>query len=255
MWDKHMAGGGTGLDTGRGDYDPARVSLLMIHGSGGDRNNYRAQLRGLRSVNPAAIDLPGHGATPGPSMTSVDDYAGWVAEFIAAGPIRPVVMGHSLGGAIALTLALQRPELIRGIIVVGSGSRLKVLPAILEGMRNAPQDTVKMVIGYAYGDDPRASLVAEGLKEMLQVPPEVVLGDFSACNDYDITDRLGEIKAPAKMIVGAQDRLTPPKYSQFLDEHLPASQGVEVIPGGGHMIYLENPQPFNRAVEKFVAGL
>lgn len=140
---------------GPGPYDPSRPTLLMIHGSGGSAANYRPQLDRLGpEINPAAIDLPGCGQTPGPAPVRVEDYAQWLGDFLAAGPVRPVLMGHSLGGAIALQLALERPSLVRGLILMGTGSRLRVLPAILDGIRDNFAAIVPMIVRYAYSPRP-----------------------------------------------------------------------------------------------------
>ena len=231
----------------------ALPSLLMIHGSGGNKDAWRAQFGGgLKEMNLAAIDLPGHGDTPGPSMDKVEDYAAWLSEFIASGPLRPVLMGHSLGGAVAQMMALTNPALIKGLVLVGTGSRLKVLPAILDGLFSDFASTVKMIVKYAYDDNADPMLLEHGYKEMMQRSPEVYHGDFSACNAFDVSDRLGEIKTPTTMIVGAGDKLTPPKYSEFLAGGIPGST-VTVIQDAGHMVALEQPKAFNQAVTGFMS--
>ena len=252
MWEQHCQGRQIGLRTGRGDYNPALPSLLMIHGSGGNKDAWRAQFGGLKEMNAAAIDMPGHGDTPGPGMTRVEDYAGWLTQFIASGPIRPVLLGHSLGGAVAQMAALTNPGLLKGLILVGTGSRLRVLPAVLDGLLNDFAGTVKMVVKYAYDDNADPMLLERGQEEMMQRTPEVYHGDFKACDAFDVGGRLGEIKLPTLMIVGAGDKLTPPKYSQFLEKGIAGSQ-VKVIPDAGHMVALEQPKAFNQAVAEFMA--
>lgn len=252
MWEQHLKGRKIGLRTGREAFDPALPSLLMIHGSGGNKDAWRAQFGGLKGINAAAIDLPGHGDSAGPAMNKVEDYASWVSEFIASGPLRPVLLGHSLGGAIAQMVALTNPALIKGLILVGTGSRLKVLPAILDGFLADPEATYKIIVQYAYDDSADPQFLKLGFEEMKQRPPEVAFGDFSACNAFDVSGRLSEIKLPAIMIVGAGDKLTPPKYSEFLAKGIAGSK-VAVIPGAGHMVALEQPQAFNQAVMDFMS--
>lgn len=252
MWEQHSKGRQIGLRMGREAFDPALPSLLMIHGSGANKDNWRAQFGGLKGMNAAAIDLPGHGDTPGPSMSKVEDYASWLSEFLASGPIRPVLMGHSLGGAIAQMVALTNPALIKGLILVGTGSRLKVLPAILDGLQNNPEATTKMIVQFAYDDNADPKFIELGYEEMVKRPPEVTHDDFSACNAFDVSDRLGEIKLPTVMIVGAGDKLTPPKYSEFLAGGINGST-VKVIQDAGHMVALEQPKAFNQAVAEFMA--
>jgi pimeloyl-ACP methyl ester carboxylesterase len=76
---------------------------------------------------------------------------------------------------------------------------------------------------------------------MASVAPGVVHGDFTACDAFDVMDRLGEVRAPARVVVGAEDQLTPRKYSAFLRERLPG-EGFLVVPGAGHMVTLEAPE-------------
>lgn len=253
MWEQHVQGREIGLRAGRADFNPALPSLLMIHGSGGNKDAWRAQFGGgLKEMNLAAIDLPGHGDTPGPSLDKVEDYAAWLAEFIASGPLRPVLMGHSLGGAIAQMMALTNPGLVKGLILVGTGSRLKVLPAILDGLFSDFAATTKMIVKYAYDDSADPRLMELGYEEMMKRSPEVYHGDFSACNAFDVSGRLGEIKMPCIMIVGAGDKLTPPKYSEFLAKGIPGST-IRVIQDAGHMVALEQPKDFNQAVTQFMS--
>jgi pimeloyl-ACP methyl ester carboxylesterase len=254
MWEQHIKGRQIGLRMGREAFDPALPSLLMIHGSGGNKDAWRAQFGGLKGINAAAIDLPGHTDSAGPAMDNVEDYASWVSQFIASGPIRPVLMGHSLGGAVAQMVALTNPALIKGLILVGTGSRLKVLPAILEGLLKDPEATFKTIVQFAYDDNADPQFLKLGFEEMVKRPPEVYYGDFSACDAFDVSDRLSEIKLPTLMIVGAGDKLTPPKYSEFLAKGIAGSQ-VKVIPDAGHMVALEQPQAFNHAVMEFMAAV
>lgn len=254
MWQEHLQGRQIGLRQGRQDFDPARPSLLCVHGSGGNSKNFLPQLAGLSGqVNVAAIDLPGHGQTPGPWHEQVADYAAWLGDFLAAGPLRPVLLGHSLGGAVVMQLALERPHLARGLILAGTGSRLKVLPAILEGVLQNFQATVPLIVRNAYAPEVDPRFIEQGVVEMSQVDPQVLWGDFTACDRFDISHRLGEISLPAWCIVGDSDRLTPIKYSQYLAQHI-AGAGLTIIEKAGHMAQLEKPAAFNEAVLDFMAG-
>ena len=254
MWEQHLQNRDIGLEVSRAGFDPARPSLLMVHGAGGCGQSFLSQLSGLgRDVNAAAIDLPGHGNTPGPGMASVDDYADWLAGFLAAGPIKPVLMGHSMGGAIVQTLARRHPRLARGLILVGTGARLRVLPAILEGISKDYPATLRLIVKSAYAPQAAERALALGIEQMSQTQPQVLLGDFSACNLFDTMASLGEIKHPALVVCGQDDRLTPPKYSHYLAEKLPRAE-LEIIPGAGHMVFVEQMKAFNQRVLEFMSS-
>jgi pimeloyl-ACP methyl ester carboxylesterase len=245
MWTKHDLKGGVGLTVASAPFDPVRPSLLCVHGSGGSGVEFAEMFTHLAGrVNAAALDLPGHGATPGPSMNRVEDYAAWVAGFIAAGPVRPWLLGHSLGGAIALAVGLARPELLSGLVLWGTGARLRVLPAILEGLASAAEATLGATLGLvvdnAYSFDAHPSLKVLGRAHLAKVDPRVTLGDYSACDRFDVMARLGEISLPTLVVCGENDRLTPLKYSQYLASHI-AGARLTVIPGAGHMLQEEQP--------------
>jgi pimeloyl-ACP methyl ester carboxylesterase len=254
MWKQHLAGREIGLVTSRGDFDAALPSLLMIHGAGGRGEVFQPQLSGLaEGMNPAALDLPGHGATPGPGSETIAGYVDWLESFLAAGTVRPVLLGHSMGGAIAMGLALKRPELIRGLILVGTGARLRVMPAVLEGIGQDFLGTVKMIVPFAYGPEADPRMIAQGIEKMSGNLPEVLLGDFTACNGFDIMDRLGSIRQPTLVLVGELDKMSPVKYSELLAEAIPGAE-LKVIPGAGHMVYLEDHRAANQAIAEFMSS-
>ena len=84
--------------------------------------------------------------------------------------------------------------------------------------------------------------------------PAVTLNDLRACDEFDIMERLGEIRAPALAICGTDDIMTPPKYSQFLVDKLPDARAV-IVPAGTHMVFAEKPEAVNAAIGEFLQGL
>ncbi|MFH2125501.1 MAG: alpha/beta hydrolase [Pseudomonadota bacterium] len=251
MWQQHLAGREIGLYQGRGGFDPARPSLLLIHGAGGRGESYLPQLSNLKDINVAALDLPGHHATPGPGLQRVEDYARWVGEFLAAGPLRPVVLGHSLGGAIVQELALAHPELMRGVILMSTGPRLPVNPALLAGIKENFQPTVQMIVSWAYSKGVDKLFLRQGIEQMAQTDPQVLHDDFAACDVFDATERLKSLVLPTLILIGAEDKMTPPSYGQALAQAIPEAE-LRIIEGGGHMIQLENFREVNQAIAEFM---
>ena len=164
-------------------------------------------------------------------------------------------MGHSLGGGIALQYALDYPSEVKGIVLVGSGARLRVHPMFLEGLEKAISDPgaadLPMEDTYQLIEPELAAVMKKRSEENGLVS---TLNDLKACDQFDIMERLDEIKAPILAVCGDQDVMTPPKYSNFLADKIPGTK-VVIIPGGTHMAYAEKPEEANQAIEEFLKGL
>jgi pimeloyl-ACP methyl ester carboxylesterase len=83
--------------------------------------------------------------------------------------------------------------------------------------------------------------------------PGVLHGDFTACDGFDAMDRLGSVRAPCLVLVGQEDRFTPPKFAAFLRDRLPG-KGMLVVPGAGHMVATEAPAAVTAAAAGFLEG-
>ena len=238
------------LEAGRGR------PLVLVHGAGGCGAIWARQLAGLDDVaRVIAVDLPGHGLTESRNSPSVEGYAAWIRAFLdAAGLNRVVLGGHSMGGAIAQTLALEQPERLDGLILVGTGARLRVLPRILDLLRGSPPEGRTLIASLAWSPATRAGAVVEAERALLETAPLVTLGDFLACDRFDVMDRIEGVRMPTLVVVGRDDRLTPPKYAAHLARTVSRARLVE-IDAAGHFPQLEQPQAVNAAVRAFLASL
>lgn len=233
----------------------ADLSLILIHGSGADQESFPWEIFSLAGVRVIAIDLPGHGQSKGPLCPTVDGYAEVVEEFVSAlGLSRVVVGGHSLGGAVCLTLCLKKPAWLAGAVMIGSGARLRVNPMIIEGLLNDYAGAVSMMDGFLFGPDASRELKEQTKEHMLAADPAAIVNDFRACDAFDVMKRLSEISVPCLAISGEADVLTAPKYGQFLADGIPGAKHA-IIPGAGHMMAAEKPGEFTRLVGDFLAGL
>ena len=133
---------------------------------------------------------------------------------------QPIIAGHSLGGAITLTMALEYAAELSGLILIGTGARLRVRPDILEEARRGPIVTYR---------------------------------DWAACNAFDIMNRLTEIHLPTLIICGADDVYTPVKYSQYMHDRIQGST-LRIIPGAGHEVMQEQPERVNQAIDAWLAN-
>ena len=249
------------LDTGRLFYAQSRgrgpdtPTLVLIHGAGGSHLHWPAELRRLPGATVYALDLPGHGRSDGPGCDSVAAYVTALIGFLdATGTDRAVLVGHSMGGAISQLTVLTHPQRVAGLVLVGTGARLRVAPAILDGILKDFDAAIDLVTRFAWAKDAPQELTRRGREMMAGTPPEVIHGDFAACDAFDVLQRLGEIDAPTLVVTGTADLLTPHKYGVFLAEHIPNARLV-TVEAGGHMMALEQPIPVARAVADFISTL
>jgi pimeloyl-ACP methyl ester carboxylesterase len=233
------------------------VPLVLVHGAGGTHAHWPEALRRLPGRRVLAVDLPGHGGSPPPGERAVPAYARRIVDLLdALGIARAALGGHSMGGAIALTLALDAPERVAGLLLVGTGARLRVAPAILQAWADPARasELATAAAGFYFGGGASPELLRAFAEGMEAVAPGVVHGDFTACDAFDVMARLGEIRAPARVVVGEEDRLTPPRYSTLLRDRLPR-EGFLVVPGAGHMVAWEAPEAVAKEAWSLLAGI
>ena len=234
----------------RGDTGP---TLVFIHGSGGTHGLWKGQVDALAArVNTVAIDLPGHGASDGGGMRQVSDYAGAVAGFIETPDPSPC--GLSLGGAIVQQLLIDRPDICRGGILAGSGARLKVLPAIFEAIESDYEGFLDMLDKLAFSPATAEAVKQPIIEDSANCPPGVTFGDFEACNRFDAMGRIDQIQLPVLVVTAEDDKLTPPKYGDFLEKAIPRAFRAH-IQNAGHHMPAERPDEFNRAVADFLDAI
>lgn len=232
------------------------MPIVFVHGASGNHLVWGEQIRALGQVARAvALDLPGHGRSQSPGRNSVDGYRDVVLGLLDALRFdRAVIVGHSMGGAIAQTLALSHPERVAGLGLVGTGARLRVLPAILDGVLNDFDNIARLAVEYAYVQPMDASMRRRAEEQFRACPPTVTHADFSACNTFDIMSRVSEIRAPTLVICGREDRMTPVKYSEFLASKIQNARLV-LVDGAGHSVMIEKPDEVNRALVDFMRTL
>ncbi|MGQ9477622.1 MAG: alpha/beta fold hydrolase [Candidatus Bipolaricaulia bacterium] len=236
--------------SGRGAQD-----VLLVHGSGGDHTIWSYQVKGLREAfSVAALDLNGHGRSTLREGDGLATYTEDVLSVLERLSSQAFLVGHSLGGAIALNVALHHPDRIGGLGLIGTGARLRVLPELLELVQRDFEAAVELILSWAFMGKPEPALLAKARGQMRQNGQKLLLRDLLTCNSFDVMDKLGQLDLPTLIICGREDRLTPLKYSEYLRDHIP-NASLRVIDGAGHMVLLERPEQLNQALQEFLAPL
>ena len=228
------------------------MQLVFVHGAGESGLSFHYQLQFFPDA--IAVDLPGH--PKGRPCTEIDGYVEWLRGFNAGSGYRDVVLcGHSMGGAITLLYALRYPEELKGIVLIGSGARLRVHPDFFSLCEQPGDNNSRWLdqrrISYQRVDpEVQQSL----MRRADEVGPMVELNDLKACDRFDVMGQVDQIQLPTLAICGSDDIMTPVRYSDYLVEKIEGARRA-VIEGGTHFVQLEQPQAVNRQIEMFLGAL
>ena len=235
---------------------PGKPAIIFVHGAGGSHMMWLGQLAYFKKdFNPMAVDLPGHALSPEPACMAVKDYADFVLGAAdALGLDKFFLVGLSMGGAISQYIALHSPGRLLGLVLMSTGARLKVMPEIFKMIRENWEAYLKLFPTFAFGKNAPPAVVEQSLKELAKCEPKSAECDFMACDAFNVQEEVKNIKTPTLIISAADDRLTPPKYSDFLHSQIDGSQLVR-ISDAGHIVNLEKPNEVNHALRDFFRSL
>ncbi len=244
---------GVGYLAGRWPLDPDKSTLIFVHGSGGSSVLWQSQVEALADrVNTLALDLPGHGRSQGPGLERIEDYADAVSEFIESMEVPNVIpCGLSLGGGIVLQLLLDHPARIRAGVLVSTGARLRVMPLIFETIQNDFNAYVESMGTSSVSPKTDPEKIAPLTEATARCRPEVILGDFRACDSFDVMSRVDSIEVPVLVVTSEDDRLTPPKYGAYLEERIRGARRSHIM-DAGHLVPMEKPEEVNQAITEFL---
>jgi pimeloyl-ACP methyl ester carboxylesterase len=229
--------------------------LIYIHGAGGN-GHYGHKLLDLLAANhsPLAFDFPSHGRSSGTeSLKSIPAYSDCLYALAQQLRLRPAVLvGHSMGGAIAMDFALRHADQVEALILVATAAkftlpsdRIDIWKQVMTG--RAPQPFTKD----AFSPTTPMNIVQEGWMEQIKTDPRVRYFDLVACSEVDITPRLGEIRKPTLVVCGQDDVVTPVALGEQLRNGISGAK-LEVVPEAGHAVPLEKPKELCELIEKFV---
>jgi len=221
-----------------------RPPAVLVHGAAGQHLFWPPQVRRLHNQRVYAPDLPGHGKSSGLGRHTISDYASVLLEFVQTLNLSTVVLvGHSMGGAIALEFAARFPSQVLGLVLVGSGARLRVSAELMRSTSNLETfpEAIKLLMQLSFAPHTDARLKELASRRLAEIRLHVLQGDLLACDAFDGSKRLAAITVPTLIVCGAADKMTPPVHSVYLREHI-AGARLELVPDAGHMVMLEKPE-------------
>ncbi len=244
--------------------------IIFLHGLGGSLSTWQLILGELADrYRLAAIDLPGHGQSdkrsPDAADYSVPALAAAIAECATALQHAPALfVGHSLGGAVALQLALTHPELVTGVVLVNSaGLGKEISSELLSLMAAEPgRETARRLLQLYFADE---RLVADrGIEEL--AANQLAEGAWAAqcavaaaafdngAQNLSLRDHLASLRKPALIVWGTQDRVIPAAHAMAAAEALPDAI-LKLLPGIGHVPQVEAPSVLATAIDRFARSI
>ncbi len=229
--------------------------VVMLHGAGQSAMCWEHQISALADYTrfpSLALDLPGHGKSGGDAMSSMEDYARFVADFCKeAGITTPVLIGHSMGGRIAQILALAGDLKPRACMLAGTGVRIRVSKWSLETVGENYDSFCKTAAQNAFSKSAPPQLGKVFLKRLQKTSKETSKADLLACDGFDVSDSIERMDVPTVVVAGARDVLTPAKHTDFLHRGIRGSK-LFTIEGAGHFMMMEKPDEFNKIMLDFL---
>lgn len=232
--------------------------IVFIHGNMASTKWWRLSMELLQNdFTMLAVDLRGYGQSPdGPEQVTLADHARDIHTVVTAQGFEPfILVGHSLGGAVAMEFASQYPEMLTGLVLLDA--------APVEGMKDIDYSRVEMMLAdksilamalrytlvKPVEEDYFAELLADAYRGMAAVIPNT-----RALDGADFTNKAKGFDKPVLVVHGEKDMVVPLAEAEKTAQTFPKAR-LAVIEGVGHNPQVEEPVEFVKALKKFACDL
>ncbi|MEL6550638.1 MAG: alpha/beta fold hydrolase [Pseudomonadota bacterium] len=251
--------------------EPGAPTLVLIHGAGGSHLDYAIPWRNVTAApepgktrapgqgghalqaRPVyALDLPGHGDSGGESADDVAVYAAAVAAFLTEHDLRDAcLVGHSMGAAIAVATALDAPDRLHSLCLIGGGAKINVSQELLNGLATNTDATVGAISRACWHKSTMPMYREVVRRRMTTSGATVLVNDFTACARVDLRARLPEIDVPVLLLAAVEDRMVPLKDVEAMQNAFPKASLV-ALEGCGHFLHFERSEEAAEALNAFL---
>jgi 3-oxoadipate enol-lactonase/4-carboxymuconolactone decarboxylase len=161
-----------------------------------------------------------------------------------------------MGGAIALSMALDHPDRVAGIGLISCGSRLPIAASVLEDAANPATFTraVRSMLELMHISPSSPGLEKHTMKQLSGIRQSLFQGDLQASVRFDASNRLEQIHTRVLVICGTEDQLTPRHFSESLANRIPGA-ALQTVNGTGHLVMLEQPRRVTALLKLFISTI
>jgi pimeloyl-ACP methyl ester carboxylesterase len=239
---------------------PNQPLVVFIHGAGMDHSVWALQSRWFahHGFNVLAVDLPGHGRSEGPALTSIGAMADWTARLIAAaGAERAALVGHSMGALVTLETAARHRDRVARMVLLHAAAKMPVHPDLLAAAKANSHVAVDMVSLWGLGapatlggaSAPGLWMLGGTERLLEKAAPGVLHADLVACNSYETGPAAAaKVGCATTLILGERDQMTPLGGGRSLASLIENARTI-VLPGAGHMSMIERPDEVLEALK------
>ena len=224
------------------DYE--KKSILFIAGAGMDHRLVRSlKLPDAEFNKPLIIDLPGHGDSKGTSSNTIESYSKFLIECLESYDLNELSLcGHSMGGLIALEIAMQKKFSVQSIILVNSIYPTRVAEPLLAKAKASNGGAADFII--KYGLYKRLLGIKNAFSEEDDL---VMLNDLEACNSYQLDlNAIKDLEIPISIILGSKDKLVDLKAVESFANTVPCK--THTVEEAGHFLFFEQPNELSKLI-------
>ena len=249
--------------TGSRPLVPSQPAVVFVHGAANDHSVWALQSRYFahHGFNVVALDLPGHGRSEGPALSSVEAIAQWIVRALDAADVASATLvGHSLGALACLAATASAPARVGKLALLGPAVPMPVSDALLDAAKADDHVAYELINGWSHSAArklggnrvPGMWMTGAALRLMERTPPGVLYTDLSACNAYaGGLAAAASVRCPTLAILGQRDLMAPPKSASAMCEALADCRAV-TLAGAGHAMMAEQPDAVLDALRAFV---
>ena len=245
------------VSTGGMEIDIKKPTILLMHGSGLNHIvwSLHEQFYASQGFNVLSVDLPGHGNSDGPSLTSIQDISDWVSQLMQTINISNIsLVGHSQGSLVGIDFGSRYPNLIDKLVLVAGSYKMPVNQDLIDLAEAGDEKALLLMMKWGY-EGSKAFIGGNPVKKIINSAREireVLAVDLNACNNYkDGAEFLEKINCPTLCIFGDLDKMVPVKTGLKMSDQINNSE-TKIISDCGHMIIFEKAFEMRKLVKEFI---